>query len=102
MSEQLQNDVTHALQKMREQIDRIDHEILNLFNERLMVSETIGLLKFKHNIAVVQNNRFEQIITKMIEESEELNISEAFIRTYLQAMHTESIRRQEELQRSLI
>lgn len=102
MSEQLQNDVMHALQKMREQIDRIDQEILNLFNERLMVSETIGLLKYKHDIAVVQNNRFEQIIAAMVEQSEELNISETFIRTYLGAMHTESIRRQEELQRSLI
>jgi len=102
MSEPLQNDVTNALQKMREQIDRIDQEILNLFNERLMVSETIGVLKFKHNIAVVQNNRFEQIIANMVEQSEVLNISEVFIRTYLQAMHTESIRRQEELQRVLV
>ena len=63
----------------------------------MQVADEIGNLKKKHNVAVLQNKRWNEILGKMILQGEEKNLSEEFILRMFKAIHQESINHQEEI-----
>ncbi|WP_299525662.1 bifunctional 3-deoxy-7-phosphoheptulonate synthase/chorismate mutase type II [Winogradskyella sp.] len=82
---------------LRTKIDVIDHQLIEILGKRMQVVEGIGALKKKHNVAVLQNKRYNEILGKMILEGEEKNLSEEFILRMFKAIHQESINHQEEI-----
>ncbi|MDD5057229.1 MAG: prephenate dehydratase [Sideroxydans sp.] len=57
--------MSHELKKYREQIDRIDDELLRLFNERARLAQQIG--HAKGNGAVLRPEREAQVLTRMMQ-----------------------------------
>lgn len=84
----------NALATFREQINHIDDEILTLLGNRMKVAEKIGLYKKENNIIILQTNRWNQIMEKSIEKGEKLGLTKDFILKFLDAVHLESINRQ--------
>ena len=78
----------------RDRIDNIDDEILNLLSERMRISEAIGILKTENNLTVLQPNRWQEIVEKTVTKTASLHLSREFILRYLDAVHIESINRQ--------
>lgn len=54
-----------SLQELREQIDRIDDEIITLLQKRLKIAKQIGELKNKLNIEVYNPQREEEILKRL-------------------------------------
>ena len=88
--------IKSSLEKMREEIGSIDNEIFHLISQRMKISENIGVLKKEHNIPVLQAQRWKEIITQSVEKGKKLGLSTDFIQTYLDAIHIESIGKQNE------
>lgn len=83
-----------ALEKLREQINQIDDELLNLLGRRMKVSEQIGEYKRVNNMTILQNTRWSEVVEKGKQAGNVLGLSTAFIDQYLTAIHMESINHQ--------
>ncbi len=83
-----------ALMGLREQIDSLDREILQLLSERMNVAEQIGRIKRENDVRILQTARWEDIMKRVLMSSHSLGLSEQFLRTMLDAVHVESIEHQ--------
>ena len=75
----------------------VDHQLIEMLGKRMGIADAIGELKKEHNVAVLQNKRWNEILGKMILQGEEKNLSEEFILRVFKAIHQESINHQEEI-----
>lgn len=82
------------LRVFREEIDRIDNELISLLSERMEVSRQIGVLKKKINMPVWQSDRYDSLMSRFLKESERLKLSPEFIQKILSLIHEESVRAQ--------
>ena len=60
----------------------------------MLMSEEVGQLKKVHNITILQQNHWSNIIKSRLSQSDNYKISELFIRQIMDAIHQESIRHQ--------
>ncbi|MFM1808668.1 MAG: hypothetical protein RLZZ242_1393 [Bacteroidota bacterium] len=86
-----------ALNQLRSQIDLLDSALLDTLGDRMKVAKSIGQLKKDRNVAVLQSNRWNEILGRMILEGEQRNLSEEFILKLFKSIHQESIRHQEKI-----
>src|SRR3954449_680415 len=54
-----------AMEKMRQQIDHLDDELMQILSERMKVAEKIGLYKKQNNITILQTNRWNEILERI-------------------------------------
>ncbi|MBM1108134.1 bifunctional 3-deoxy-7-phosphoheptulonate synthase/chorismate mutase type II [Aurantibacter crassamenti] len=85
------------LSNLRAQIDIFDHQLIDTMGKRMKVSDSIGALKKQKNVAVLQSNRWNQILGAMILEGEANGLSEEFVLKMFKAIHQESINHQEKI-----
>ena len=85
------------LANLRAQIDILDGELIDLLGKRMKVSDGIGEIKKKRNVAVLQTNRWNAILGHMILEGEQRGLSEEFVLRVFKAIHQESINHQEKI-----
>lgn len=88
---------TENLNSLRQQIDRINEELLELLARRMRVTCEIGLYKKEHQMPVIQQTRYNDLMERLVKNGEELGMSEEFIRNILAAIHEESVRQQLEI-----
>ena len=84
------------LRVMREDIDRIDSEIIGFLGKRMQIVEEIGRYKEEKNITVLQPSRWEEILESRVKEAEKYNLSSGFMTKIYQYIHEEAVRHQEE------
>ena len=83
-----------TLMALREQIDSLDGEILQLLAERMSVAENIGRIKRDNDVRILQSLRWESIAERTLARSASLGLSIEFLQTLLDAIHVESINHQ--------
>jgi chorismate mutase len=88
---------TAKLSNLRAQIDIIDNQLIETMGKRMKVADKIGALKKQKNVAVLQTNRWNAILGKMILEGESKGLSEEFVLRMFKAIHQESINHQEKI-----
>lgn len=88
---------TESLQLLRQQIDRIDNELLEVLSKRMGVSREIGRYKREHRMSVVQAGRYNEVMASRVKVGEEMGMGAEFLRTVLLAIHDESVRQQIEV-----
>ena len=88
---------TESLTLLRQQIDRIDNELLEVLAKRMSVSRDIGRYKKEHHMPVVQAGRYNDVIRTRAKLGEEMGMSREFMKTILLAIHDESVRQQIEI-----
>lgn len=89
-----------SLAPFREEIDRIDSELIALLARRMKVSKEIGEIKKRRNIPVIQPERYNALMARRVEEAQEISLSPDFMRRILSAIHEESVRVQIENDKS--
>src|SRR5690349_11473085 len=89
-----------ALDKLREQINHIDDELIQLLGQRMKIADQIGKYKKDNNITILQTNRWNAILEKAFAKGEKLNLSKEFITKYYDAVHMESINHQNKIMNS--
>lgn len=89
-----------ALDKLREQINHVDDEIIQLLGRRMKVAEQIGEYKRNNNVTILQTNRWNQLMERAFKSSEKVGLSREFITKYMDAVHMESINHQNKIMNS--
>ncbi len=88
------SEFTNALATLREQINQLDDELLQLLSQRMKVADKIGTYKKENNVTILQTNRWNEILERAITKGNNLGLSKDFISKYLDAVHIESINHQ--------
>lgn len=84
----------NGLEKLRDQIDQIDDELIQLLAHRMQVSDLMGAFKKENKITILQTKRWNEIFEKTFTKGKSMGLSDDFIMRYLEAIHLESIRHQ--------
>lgn len=92
-----ESEYNQKMAKLRMQIDEFDGKLLEILGNRMKVADKIGLLKKEKNVAILQNQRWNEILGKMILEGEEKGLSSEFVMQMFKAIHQESISHQEKV-----
>ncbi|WP_370583217.1 chorismate mutase [Pontibacter sp. FD36] len=82
------------LSDMRHSIDYIDEQLIDLLSYRMQVAAEIGLYKMQHGMAVLQEERWAELLEKHASLASSKNLNEEFITQLFDRIHQESVRRQ--------
>lgn len=88
---------TENLKLLRQQIDQIDNDLIEVLNKRMRVCREIGQYKKEHHMQIVQTGRYDDILTSRIKLAQEMGMSGDFMKVVLEAVHEESVRQQIEV-----
>lgn len=88
---------TENLSLLRQQIDRVDRELLDVLARRMEVSRQIGRYKKEHSMPVVQAGRYNDVMRTRVSQGVEMHMGAEFMKTILLAIHDESVRQQIEI-----
>jgi chorismate mutase len=88
------SEMATLLEKMRQQINHLDDELLLLLGQRMKIADKIGQYKRDNNITILQTTRWNEIMQRAIDKGEALGLSKDFIAKYFDAVHMESINHQ--------
>lgn len=85
---------TESLAELRQRLDRIDSDLLDLLARRMDIAREIGRFKKEHSMSVVQPERYNDLIQNRVELSAGLGLGKEFVQSILAAIHEESVRQQ--------
>jgi chorismate mutase len=85
---------TEDLSVLRNQIDDLDNELLQLLAKRMRVSREIGHYKLEHNMPILQTKRYDEILKDRAYQGERMEMSGEFVKQVLESIHSESVRQQ--------
>lgn len=86
------NAVTDKLAELRNIIDEVDEELINVLKKRTQIIEEIGTYKKEHDITIFQLERWQEILRTRAQLAEKLGISRNHVEKICQLLHEESIR----------
>jgi len=89
-----------ALEKLRQQINHLDDEMMQILGQRMKIADQIGKYKKENNITILQTNRWNEILERAFNRGEKLGLGKEFITKYLDAVHMESINHQNKVMNS--
>lgn len=85
------------LNTLRDQIDRLDNELLHTLKLRKDVVEKIAKAKIEQKITALQRNRFDQLMKERMDSGKSLGLEELFIKEIFDAIHEQSVKVQTDL-----
>ena len=85
------------LSELRGQIDKLDDQIIKQIGDRMKIAEKIGEFKRDNNVTILQVSRWDEIVQKRVSLAKALNLGEEFTVKFLELLHNESIRKQNEV-----
>jgi len=89
-----------ALEKLRQQINHLDDELMQILSQRMKIAEKIGQYKKDNDITILQTNRWNEILERAFNKGEKLGLSREFVTKYFDAVHMESISHQNKIMNS--
>ncbi|MGN0218649.1 MAG: chorismate mutase [Muribaculaceae bacterium] len=92
-----QSTSTESLALLRQQIDRIDDDLIELLDKRMHVAREIGQYKKEHSMPVIQAGRYSDLMQRRVKAAESLGMAPEFMKSVLAAIHEESVRQQIEV-----
>lgn len=93
----MNNTDSTGLEYLRQIMDGIDAEIIDLLARRMELTEKLGMLKKENNMTVYQPERWNEIVTTRGQRAEQLGLSREFIIELYEKIHHHSISRQLEI-----
>jgi len=86
-----------ALDELRQQIDKLDTDVLEILKTRMEISEAIGKYKKENNITILQTRRYDEIMNNRKEKGLKMGLSEEFLVKLFESIHEESVTRQNKI-----
>jgi chorismate mutase len=86
-----------AIGEYRMHIDSLDDHIIELLAERMDVAREIGEYKLKHGMAIVQHDRYNEMLLSVEKRAETMGLTKSFIHQIFRTIHEESVRQQMQL-----
>ena len=94
------SDFSDELAGLREKIDNIDRELMEVLAARMSVVEKLGEYKRDNNVAVLQLDRWKQLHNDRANQAKGLALYPEFVEELFKLVHLESIRKQTEVMNS--
>ncbi len=88
---------TEGIKQLRQQIDDLDNQLIDLLSKRMRVSREIGQYKKEHNMTVFQANRYNEILEKRGAQASQCGIDPDCVAEIFEQIHQESVRQQIEI-----
>ena len=85
------------LKNLRHQIDELDQQLISVFSQRMDIVADIGELKKEGNVAVLQAERWNEIVNDRVSSGIDNGLSIAFTKRIFEAIHQESINKQNKI-----
>ncbi len=85
----------NSLNFLRQELDQIDNDLINLLGERMSISRKIGQYKKENKMTILQPKRWQDILDTAHERGRKNKLSNHFITQLLKTIHDESIDQQE-------
>lgn len=80
-----------GIDELRNRIDQLDDELLEILARRMKVAEKIGQYKKQNNITILQAGRWEKILEKVFRKGEEHGLDSEFVEKIFTTIHQASI-----------
>ncbi|SOE24092.1 3-deoxy-D-arabinoheptulosonate-7-phosphate synthase [Spirosomataceae bacterium TFI 002] len=90
-------DFHDELERLRNRLDNLDRELLEVLASRMSVVEQLGEYKRDNNVAVLQLGRWNQVHDSRAEWGKSLNLYGETVEELFKLIHMESIRKQTEV-----
>lgn len=92
-------DFKKHIKSLRQAIDKLDHQILEVLAKRMGHAKEIAVHKMNYDISLFQPGRFDETAKNWIKDGRELSqdLSEEFLSQMYRFIHEESLRLQEEV-----
>jgi chorismate mutase len=90
-------DFQNQLDNLRERLDNLDRELLEVLASRMSVVEQLGEYKRDNNVAVLQLDRWKQVHNSRADWAKSLNLYPEVVEELFKLIHMESIRKQTEV-----
>ena len=87
-------EATAAIDDLRTGIDRIDASLIDLLAERMSISESIGRIKERSGLTVLQTGRWNTVLERVKALAKEKDLDEDFITEIFTTIHRASMERQ--------
>jgi len=88
---------TDRLKDLRQEIDELDNELIDLLAKRMKVCRSIGEYKKESGMTIVQTRRYSEILDKRGAQGSLLGIDTQCIKNIFEHIHEESVRQQMEI-----
>lgn len=85
-----------SLRLLRNEIDHIDQQLLQLLADRAAVSCRIAQIKAENQMALFQPKRWQQVLEQRTRLALQLKLNDTFVKELFEKIHAESVRVQEE------
>jgi chorismate mutase len=82
------------LDDLRQMIDSLDAEVVDLIARRMQIVENIAAVKGEHNISVYQPERWREIIEHRTHQGGQLNLNTELLKKLFEVIHDMSIKTQ--------
>ena len=92
--QEIDNKNSVTLEELRLQIDKLDDEVLQLMEQRMVISQKIGMFKKENNITFLQTNRWNDLLKKRVNVGISKGLGEIFVKKLYSAIHEASIQHQ--------
>ncbi|MBN1986920.1 MAG: bifunctional 3-deoxy-7-phosphoheptulonate synthase/chorismate mutase type II [Prolixibacteraceae bacterium] len=90
-------DFETQLDVLRNRIDAIDSELLEILASRVAIVKQIGQYKRENNVTALQMNRWTQLMENRVNLGKRLDMNETFVKILFQLIHEDSVRMQTEI-----
>ncbi|MGE5395070.1 MAG: chorismate mutase [Candidatus Saccharibacteria bacterium] len=87
----------NQLELLRNRIDAIDTELLEILSSRMEIVKQIGEYKRANNVTALQIGRFAELMEKRVKLGERLNLDAHFVQQIFQHIHEDSVRMQTDI-----
>jgi chorismate mutase len=87
----------NRLDMLRNRIDAIDSELLEMLSSRVEIVKQIGRYKKENNVTALQINRWSQLMENRVSIGKKLDLNETFVKILFQLIHEDSVRMQTEI-----
>jgi len=92
--EEINESFVNKLAELRDEIDGIDREIIEIIAKRMNVAKEIGQYKKENDITILQSSRWEEILDHRKKLGVDKGLTEDFMTELYRQIHKESIRQQ--------
>jgi chorismate mutase len=82
------------LLELRQSIDQLDNQLLEILMMRKKIVEKIGKIKQEHNMTIFQMDRFQKMIQDRCEKGRGFDLSEDYVAALFAHIHEESVKQQ--------
>ncbi len=89
--------VDNELDLLRQSINVLDSELIDVLSKRMEISDKIGSYKKANGVKILQTNRWDEILTTSTNEAQAKGLTKEFIERVLTNIHIESINRQNDI-----